>query len=120
MRRGVAVLVTLCCAVVLAACGASSALGTGTSSAPKGAAPATYEVARDPLTIRTPDGVVHGEASADARNFLGMPFARSPVGTLRWQAPQPVTPWTTTLDATTMGSCLLYTSPSPRDGLLSR
>ena len=104
MRRGVAVLVTLCCAVVLAACGASSASGTASSSAPKGAAPATYEVAGDPLTIRTPDGVVHGEASDDTRNFLGMPFARSPVGTLRWQAPQPVTPWTTTLDATTMGS----------------
>ena len=104
MRRGVAVLVTLCWAVVLAACGASSASGTTTSSAPKGAAPATYEVAGDPLTIRTPDGVVHGEASADTRNFLGMPFARSPVGTFRWQAPQPVTPWTTTLDATTMGS----------------
>ena len=32
--------------------------------------------------------------------WLGIPYAAPPVGTLRWQPPQPPTPWTATLQAT--------------------
>ncbi len=61
-------------------------------------------MAGDPLTIRTPAGVVHGTAFAATRQFLGIPFAQPPVGTLRWQAPHPAAPWATTLDATKPGN----------------
>jgi para-nitrobenzyl esterase len=45
---------------------------------------------------RTADGVLEGVVSADGkvRTFKGIPYAAPPVGPLRWQPPQPVTPWT--------------------------
>lgn len=36
--------------------------------------------------------------------WLGIPFAAPPVEALRWRAPRPVTPWTGTREATTVGS----------------
>lgn len=66
--------------------------------------PARYEVGGDPLTIRTAGGVVHGSVSSTTRQFLGIPFARPPLGPLRWQAPQSPTPWAGTRDATKAAS----------------
>lgn len=37
------------------------------------------------------------------RAYLGIPYAASPAGNNRWRAPQPVTPWSTPLNATTFG-----------------
>jgi para-nitrobenzyl esterase len=31
--------------------------------------------------------------------FKGIPFAQPPVGDLRWKPPEPVAPWTGTLEA---------------------
>lgn len=55
--------------------------------------------------VQTTNGPVQGVASPDAaiRAFRGIPFAAPPVGNLRWQAPQPVAPWTGTRDATAFG-----------------
>jgi para-nitrobenzyl esterase len=41
----------------------------------------------------TRSGVVQGSLSASNVVFLGIPFAASPVGELRWRAPQPVPVW---------------------------
>ena len=48
------------------------------------------------VQLRTADGVLEGVVSADGkvRTFKGIPYAAPPVGPLRWQPPQPVTPWT--------------------------
>ena len=35
--------------------------------------------------------------------YLGVPYAAPPVGALRWRPPAPVTPWTTTFQATQAG-----------------
>jgi para-nitrobenzyl esterase len=56
-------------------------------------------VGGDPLTLRTPQGVVHGTSAGTARAFLGIPFAAAPVGPRRWQAPQPAVHWTAPLQA---------------------
>jgi para-nitrobenzyl esterase len=47
-----------------------------------------------PITIRdTTTGEVIGFVRDGARTWLGIPFAKPPVGTLRWRAPQPPEPW---------------------------
>ncbi|NOY79452.1 MAG: carboxylesterase family protein [Kiritimatiellaeota bacterium] len=53
----------------------------------------------------TISGKVVGEAGA-VRAFLGIPYAKPPVGGLRWRPPQPVEPWEGVRDCTRFGpSC---------------
>ena len=42
--------------------------------------------------------------SGGGASFLGVPFARPPVGPLRWREPMPVVPWTGVREATAYGS----------------
>jgi para-nitrobenzyl esterase len=46
-------------------------------------------------TVRIDSGLLSGAASADGvvRAFKGVPYAKPPVGKLRWRAPQPPDPW---------------------------
>ncbi|CAM5300506.1 carboxylesterase/lipase family protein [Streptomyces aurantiogriseus] len=54
--------------------------------------------------VTTAHGPVRGERRADGSlRFLGIPYARPPVGELRFAAPVPPEPWTEPLDATTYG-----------------
>ena len=103
MRRGYVVGAGIIAALVLGACGSSAATST-TVPVVAAASPSSAVVAGDPLTLRTPPGVVHGTSSAGTRAFLGVPFAAPPVGTLRWQAPHPAAHWTSTLQATRVSS----------------
>lgn len=56
--------------------------------------------------VQTQSGTIRGETISDdvvgvsARIFRGVPYAAAPVGELRWQPPQPVTPWDGVRDAT--------------------
>ena len=52
----------------------------------------------------TQAGTVRGVQGAGVRAFLGVPFARPPVGDLRWRAPQPIQAWAGVRDATRPGS----------------
>jgi len=46
-------------------------------------------------------GQIRGMAAPDGgAAFKGIPYARPPVGTLRWREPQPVAAWTGVRDAT--------------------
>lgn len=65
----------------------------------------------DPAHLRTTAGVLTGEARADGSTaFLGVPFARPPVGQLRWKPPQPVAPWGGERPALASGPACLQTS----------
>jgi para-nitrobenzyl esterase len=57
----------------------------------------------DPTVVATAAGLVRGVATLDKRHFAGIPYAAAPVGPLRWQPPQPVTPWTGLRNATKVG-----------------
>lgn len=50
------------------------------------------------------DGTVQGTLKPGVREFLGIPYAAAPVGSLRWRPPVPVEPWTGTLEATSYSS----------------
>ena len=56
------------------------------------------------MTVATTSaGALRGERAGDVDVFRGVLYARPPVGELRWQAPQPVEPWTGVRDATSFG-----------------
>ena len=57
----------------------------------------------DPVT-QTDAGAVRGTYVASATVFRGIPYARPPVGELRWEAPLPAAPWNGVREATRPGS----------------
>ncbi|MGO2746124.1 carboxylesterase/lipase family protein [Microbacterium sp.] len=63
----------------------------------------------DPI-VQTARGPVRVLERADSLAFLGIPFAKPPVGELRFAAPVPPDPWTETLDATEYGATALRIS----------
>jgi para-nitrobenzyl esterase len=54
--------------------------------------------------VETRYGAVRGRTEGDTLTFRAIPFARPPVGPLRWRAPQPPEPWTGELDAAEHGA----------------
>jgi para-nitrobenzyl esterase len=59
-----------------------------------------------PLDVTTDKGVVEGTSDGTVRQFLGIPFAAPPVGSLRFMPPTPAAAWTTPFAATHYGpSC---------------
>jgi len=53
--------------------------------------------------VYTKDGQVRGSVENGAVVFRGIPFAKPPVGALRFQAPAPPEPWEGVRDATAFG-----------------
>jgi para-nitrobenzyl esterase len=52
--------------------------------------------------IQLGDGMVQGEIDGGTRRFFGIPFAKPPLGELRWRPPQPPEPWEGVLETTRM------------------
>jgi para-nitrobenzyl esterase len=48
--------------------------------------------------------VIGGDGRYGSHAWLGVPFAKPPVGPLRWRAPQPPAPWSGTREATAFGA----------------
>ncbi len=53
--------------------------------------------------VKTGAGVVEGKEDGSVRAFLGIPYAASPVGDLRWKPPAPVAKWAGVRAATKFG-----------------
>ena len=51
-------------------------------------------------SVKTESGKIEGYQADGLTIFKGVPFAAPPVGQLRWQAPQPVKPWSNVLKCT--------------------
>jgi para-nitrobenzyl esterase len=63
-------------------------------------------------TVVTDIGRVSGTHADGVAVYKGIPFARPPVGELRWRAPEPATPWTGVLKATRFASACMQTGVS--------
>lgn len=62
--------------------------------------------ASDPLVIKTVNGKVRGitlksSTNKDVNAWYGIPFAKPPIGKLRFQRPIPANAWTGVLETTT-------------------
>ena len=80
------------------------------AGSPEMAAPAQP----DNVTVTTPAGILHGAVHDGMRSFLGVPYARPPVGELRWRAPQPLPAWSGSRDALQFGvQCMQAAGPTP-------
>ncbi len=55
------------------------------------------------IILKTPAGMLRGAVQDGMRSFLGVPYARPPIGDLRWRAPQPLPAWSGTRDALKFG-----------------
>jgi para-nitrobenzyl esterase len=66
-------------------------------------------------TVRLDSGLLSGLTSADGivRAFKGVPYAKPPVGNLRWRAPQPPDPWNGVRKAEQFGPRCLQPSRLP-------
>jgi para-nitrobenzyl esterase len=90
-RTRVSILAT---ALLLGACGSDDG---GEHAAPS-------DEIQTGTTIRIRNGSMNGSSADGARRFLGIPYAKPPVGALRWKAPEPAEPWEGVLPATEFGS----------------
>src|SRR5262245_15135590 len=53
--------------------------------------------------VHAPSGALRGKAEGSLHVFRGIPYARPPVGALRWRPPLPLARWAGTRDATEFG-----------------
>jgi para-nitrobenzyl esterase len=61
-------------------------------------------VTGDPTLVTIDDGSLQGSVAGDSVQFLGIPYAKPPVGELRFRPPRAVDPWNNVRDATKFGN----------------
>lgn len=81
----------VCCAALAFAMPAMAASHNEAKPNPEVVYSATQPV--DTAVVQTPKGTLVGEKVGDVNVFRGVPFAKPPVGDLRWKPPQPVEAW---------------------------
>ncbi len=89
------------CGPLAAALAAAVALASCTTAAGTTPAPAKRQ-GSSPI-VGTADGRLRGQAAGTIDEFLGIPYAAPPVGSLRWRPPQPAAHWTGVRPATNFG-----------------
>lgn len=60
--------------------------------------------------VETSFGRLRGQVASGVHAFRGIPFARPPVGDLRWRAPEPPAPWAGVRDALEFGPCAIQST----------
>lgn len=79
-------------------------LGGCISTHPGGVGHVRFASDRAFVQARTEAGIARGVEGGGVRAFLGVPYAKAPVGDLRWRGPRPVEAWDGVRDATRLGS----------------
>ena len=95
--------------------GASGTSGTGGTGGSGGQSGTTNDSGSDSglagVEVTTSLGKLRGKADGEVSAFLGIPYAASTEGANRWKAPQPVSAWSTTRDATAFGKICPQITP---------
>lgn len=98
--------------VALAACSDND------ESTPPGIAPVTSSdapaVSQTGPLVKTANGLLRGATLGSIDVFRGIPYARPPIGNLRWRPPEEFSAWTGERDATEFGApCVQPAVPPP-------
>ena len=75
---------------------------------------AASAAAADPTSATIDSGKLRGSEANDVVSFKGIPYAKPPVGSLRWRAPQPAPHWRGVRDATKFGPECMQTDDVPK------
>jgi para-nitrobenzyl esterase len=109
-RKGLATGITLCCVIAFFGIGKAETAMPRMKMGPHlpgdlhlGQGQQVRKKCSDPVII-TEGGPLKGIISPDINEFLGIPYAASPVGSRRWTPPQPHERWNGVLEATQMGN----------------
>ncbi|MBY8826511.1 carboxylesterase/lipase family protein [Hephaestia mangrovi] len=71
----------------------------------------TAQAATGPV-VDAPAGKLQGKTDGDLNVFKGIPFAKPPVGPLRWKPPEPLARWDGVKQATAFGPACIQPSPA--------
>src|SRR5271170_1107866 len=79
-----------------------------------------FEANAAPVAVHTRSGDLVGDSlAAGGGVFKGIPYAAAPIGTLRWQSPQPVAAWQGSREATAYGAACEQPAQGWNDSLLA-
>ena len=70
--------------------------------------------APDPTIVKTTSGSLRGTIANGVVSFKAIPYAKPPIGDLRWRAPQSPSPWSGLRDATKFGPECMQTDDVPK------
>jgi para-nitrobenzyl esterase len=71
----------------------------------------------DPSVVKVATGAIRGNVASAYRQFLGIPYAAAPTGSLRWKPPAPAPSWRGVRDASLpKDMCPQYVYTAPRVG----
>jgi para-nitrobenzyl esterase len=94
-KRTVTALLAVTATLALALTGCTNGAGT--------TADATSNSDRAAPAVEITQGTLTGNATSTTNEYLGIPYAKPPVGDLRWRAPEQPEPWQDTFNATVPG-----------------
>lgn len=88
------------CALALALAVSAASLAAAAGGQP---AQQPAPVTPQSLVVTTDKGQVEGRTTGNVDQWLGIPYAQPPAGSLRWEPPQPMAPWTGVRSALSYG-----------------
>ena len=113
--RSFGLMASLISLVALMGCQQDSASPTSGASGDTMKSEAVGQAPEKVGLVSTKDGDLQGVLQKDAAyiSYLGVPFAKPPVGSLRWAPPEPIESWEGVRDAGTYGPDCMQVAAKP-------